>query len=129
MTSFGYRGYGLSLVSELELPEFLPTPAADHPDIRIRLDTGALDAWEDNAGLEEEFFAARLGGHLLRVSGVAVYHVTGGREISIPFSSLPFPSSSNTIGIVPSNVPLAERLLSSIRSTNRPASNPTISNT
>jgi hypothetical protein len=83
LTSFGYRGYGLSLVSELELPEFLPTPATDHPDIRIRLDAGALDAWKDNAGPEEEFITARQGGHLLRVSGVAVYHVTGGREIRI----------------------------------------------
>lgn len=83
MTSFGYRGYGLSLVSELELPEFLPAPVVENPDIRICLDARALEIWADNAGPEEEFIAARLGGHLLRVSGAAVYHVTGGREIRI----------------------------------------------
>jgi hypothetical protein len=83
VTSYGYCGYGLSLVSELELPEFPPTPAADDPDIRIHLDAAAEVAWADNAGPEGEFIAARQGGHLLRISGVAVYHVTGGREIRI----------------------------------------------
>ena len=83
MTQYGYRGYGLSLVSELELPEYLPAPVAEAPDIRISLDAGALDAWEDSAGAVGEFIPAGHGGHLLRVSGVAVYHVSGGSDIRI----------------------------------------------
>jgi hypothetical protein len=83
MTGYGYRGYGLSLVSELELPEYLPAPVFDDPDIRISLDAGALDAWEGSAGAVGEFIPARPGGHLLRVSGVAVYHVSGGCDIRI----------------------------------------------
>ena len=55
MTRYGYRGYGLSLVSELELPEYLPAPVSDDPDIRISLDAGALDAWEGSAGAMGEF--------------------------------------------------------------------------
>jgi hypothetical protein len=88
LTSYGYRGYGLSLVSELELPEFLPTPAVDDPDIRIRLDAvveaaQAGNTKMDNDNAEGEFIAAGQGGHLLRIPGVAVYQVTGGREIRI----------------------------------------------
>ncbi len=83
MTRYGYRGYGLSLVSDLELPEYLPVPVADDPDIRISLDAGALDAWEGSAGAVGEFIPARPGGHLLRISGVAVYHVSGGSDIRI----------------------------------------------
>ncbi len=83
MTRYGYRGYGLSLVSDLELPEYLPAPVADDPDIRISLDAGALDAWEDSARTVGEFIPARPGGHLLRISGVAVYHVSGGSDIRI----------------------------------------------
>jgi hypothetical protein len=88
LTSYGYRGYGLNLVSELELPEFLPTPAVDDPDIRIRLDAvfeaaQAGNTKVDNDNAEGEFIAAGQGGHLLRIPGVAVYQVTGGREIRI----------------------------------------------
>ncbi len=83
MTGYGYRGYGLSLVSELELPEYLPAPVADDPDIRISLDAGALDAWEGGAGTVGEFIPAPTGGHLLRISGVAVYYVREGSEIHI----------------------------------------------
>jgi hypothetical protein len=83
MTGYGFRGYGLSLVSDLDLPEYLPEPATGEPDIRIRLDPGALDRWKDSAGAEGEFVPAPDGGHLLWVSGVAVYHVTGGCEIGI----------------------------------------------
>ncbi len=83
MTQYGYRGYGLSLVSELELPEYLPAPVADDPDIWIRLDAGALDAWEGSAGAVGEFIPCPRGGHLLRVSDVAVYHVSGGAYIRI----------------------------------------------
>lgn len=83
MTPFGYRGYGLNLVSELQLPELPLAPAGSNPDIRIGLDASALDAWEDCAGADGGFIPARAGGHLLRVSGVAVYHVRDGREIRI----------------------------------------------
>ena len=83
MTGYGYRGYGLSLVSELELPEYLPAPVADDPDIRISLDASALDAWEGCAGAVGEFIPARSGGHLLRIADVAVYHVRGGSDIRI----------------------------------------------
>ncbi|MGR3717330.1 MAG: hypothetical protein ACU0B1_11370 [Thermohalobaculum sp.] len=83
MTRYGYRGYGLSLVSDLELPEYLPAPVADDPDIRISLEAGALDAWEGSAGAVGEFIPAPPGGHLLRISGVAVYHVSGGSDIRI----------------------------------------------
>jgi len=83
MTEYGYRGYGLSLVSDIELPEYLPAPAVDNPDIRISLDAGALDAWEESAGAMDQFIPARSGGHLLRVSGVGVYHVSGGDKIRI----------------------------------------------
>ncbi|MFQ5565840.1 MAG: hypothetical protein ACE5EU_05700, partial [Paracoccaceae bacterium] len=83
MTGYGYRGYGLSLVSEIELPEYLPAPVSDEPDIRISLDAGALDAWEESAGPVDEFIPARTGGHLLRITGVAVYHVSGGSSIRI----------------------------------------------
>ena len=83
MTQYGYRGYGLSLVSELELPEYLPSPVIDDPDIRISLDPRALDAWEESGGSVDAFLPAGCGGHLLRISGVAVYHVSGGSDIRI----------------------------------------------
>ncbi|HUS55450.1 MAG TPA: hypothetical protein VMY41_15780 [Thermohalobaculum sp.] len=83
MTGYGYRGYGLNLVSELELPEFLPAPVAIDADISIRLDPASIDTWRDSAGPDGEFVSIRQGGHLLRVSGVAFYHVSGGREICI----------------------------------------------
>jgi hypothetical protein len=84
MTKYGYRGYGLSLVSDLELPEFLLGPASDDPDIRISLGAIAIDDWRESADATEGFFApARSGGYLLRVPGVAVYHVSDGRNIRI----------------------------------------------
>ena len=83
MTGYGYRGYGLSLVSELELPEFLPAAPVADPDIRIGLNPGALDSWSNEADPEGEFIRSRSGGHLLRVPGAGVYHVTDGRDISI----------------------------------------------
>jgi len=83
MTAYGYRGYGLSLVSELELPEFLPAAVSDHPDIRISFDARALDAWEESADADVDFIPARRGGYLLRVPEVAVYHVSGGCDIRI----------------------------------------------
>jgi len=83
MTQYEYRGYGLSLLSELELPEYLPAPIAGDPDIRISLDARTLDAWEEGGGSVGAFIPDRSGGHLLRISGVAVYHVSGGSNIRI----------------------------------------------
>ncbi len=83
MTLFGYRGYGLSLVSEIELPEYLPSAVPEAPDIRIRLDPAARRAWEQVGGAAEEFLVAPAGGHVFRVPDVAFYHVLDGREIRV----------------------------------------------
>ena len=83
MSEFGYRGYGLSLASQMDLPEYLPAAVTDDPDIRISLDAGGLEAWQASSGKQDEFFPAPRGGHLLYVPGVAAYHVTGGREIRV----------------------------------------------
>jgi hypothetical protein len=80
---YGYRGYGLTLVSEIELPEYLPRLVTSEPDITISHGQDALEAWEENAGTANIFTQALRGGHLLRVPGVAVYHVIEGREIRI----------------------------------------------
>lgn len=83
MTAYGYLAYGLSLVSDLELPEFPPAPVDAGADLRISLDAGVLDAWDASAAESGGFIPARNGGYLLRVPEVAVYHVSAGRDIRI----------------------------------------------
>ena len=83
MTGYGYLGYGLGLVSDFELPEYQPAPVAGQPDIQIRIDDEAMAAWEASGKISEQFIPSRHGGYVLRVAGVAVYHVLGGAEIRI----------------------------------------------
>jgi len=83
MSRFGYRGYGLSLLSEIELPEYLPAPLPEAPDIRIRLDSAARAAWAAAEGPEGAFLATPAGGHAFKVPEVAAYHVRDGSEIRI----------------------------------------------
>jgi hypothetical protein len=83
MSEFGYRGYGLNLVSQIDLPEFMPAAVVEDPDIRISLDAGALEAWENSSRKVDEFAASLQGGQLMCVSEVAAFHVIGGREIRV----------------------------------------------
>lgn len=87
MTAFGYRGYGLDLVSEIELPEYLPAAVSEAPDIRIVLDSSLHDLWQQATGGAElpggAVVASPRGGHMFRAGPIAVYHVQDGREIRI----------------------------------------------
>ena len=86
MTAIGYRGYGLRLRSDLELPEFETDAGISDPDIRIVLAPEAAAQWRssgDTMWQEGAFHPAPDGGFVLRVPDVAVYHVRGGTEIRI----------------------------------------------
>jgi hypothetical protein len=83
MTGYGYRGYGLSLASDIELPEYQPIKVDGQPDIRVRIDGEAMAAWEASDMIAGVFNPSRHGGHVLRIAQVAVFHVRGGAEIRI----------------------------------------------
>ena len=83
MTALGYVGFGLSIASDIELPEYLPSTVPDRPDIRISLDDRALSAWDASDKIPEEFIASRIGGHVMRIEDVAVFHVLNGQEIRV----------------------------------------------
>ena len=63
---FHYRLFGLTVESELELPELGPVDAAEDPDVRISYGDGAANA-----------------GTLLEIDDVARFHVEGGSRIQV----------------------------------------------
>jgi hypothetical protein len=79
----GYRSYGLTILSDFDLPEYLPAEVSGAPDLTIRRAPEALAEWERGEPVVGRFIPARSGGHVLRLEGVAVYHVRDGREIAI----------------------------------------------
>lgn len=83
MTHYGFEGFGLTLVSELDLPEFRPTPPAARPNIRIRLDESVRTLWRTHGGADGAFLPAPGGGWFMHIAEVAVYHVEGGATIRI----------------------------------------------
>lgn len=83
MTGYGFEGFGLRLVSDIDLPEFRPVSPVDDPDIRIRLDDAAKELCGDSDDATGAFVPAAGGGFVMRIAGVAVFHVEAGREIRI----------------------------------------------
>lgn len=83
--SYRYRGYGLDLLSEIALPEFLPATGAPEPDIRIRCGVADEPCFRPEAAAEAvhyDFVPASGGGFVMIVPEVAVFHVREGREIA-----------------------------------------------
>jgi len=83
MTAHGYRGFGLSIVSDFELPEYLPAPLADPPDLSIRKAPEAWQVWEESERVIGRFTPAPLGGNVLRLEGIGVFHVRDGRDMAV----------------------------------------------
>lgn len=67
-----YNVMGLTLHSDIELPEFLPIDRSGLPDIRIALDERDFEALDDTADV-----------YALRIDDVASYGVLNGRTIAI----------------------------------------------
>lgn len=74
--TFGYTVFGLTVRSDIPLPELFPAPEAGTPDVTIR--TGQITDPESPPGLQASEDAL-----LLTVPGVARYRIKGGREIVI----------------------------------------------
>jgi len=75
-----YRAHGLTIASELTLPELCPDSGVGHPDIRIELvaclpETTLQDTDHD--------FVTVDGGFLMRAEGAAGYHVQGNGLIHV----------------------------------------------
>ena len=72
----GYSLFGLSIESEIELPELAENEGTFEPDVHVRL--GTISAGPGGGGL-----AAHDGALLLTINGVARYLITGGSEIIV----------------------------------------------
>ena len=81
MSRYAYRAFGLTVASDLELPEFAPAGAVEMPEVQIKLAPEHLGAWK--AASEPGQFTGFGEGHLLHVPDVALYRVTGGSHIEI----------------------------------------------
>ena len=80
-SAFSYRVYGLSVVSEIELPE-LQASAHDAPvDLRIRV--GEVPERLDDVQHRSSWFQANAQACLITIPGVCRLHVRDGRDIVI----------------------------------------------
>jgi hypothetical protein len=76
-----YTAYGLSIASDIALPELLEAPGAVKPIVRIRL--GKVDRPAESKPVGVSLLWARPGDACLTYDGAGLYHVIGGREIVI----------------------------------------------
>lgn len=86
MSGHWYRGYGFSIHSEFEIPEFVPVAPPSAPDIRIRFDPCAARQWETSGATEgdgDDFVGAPGSGYVMRVKDVGDYWVRDGCEIIV----------------------------------------------
>jgi hypothetical protein len=77
--SYRYRAHGLTIESELELPELVPFEGA--PDVRVRL--GPVAAELEGPVRRGPGYQAAEGRYLLNVPGIARYQVTDGLDVRI----------------------------------------------
>jgi len=78
MNCHAYSVFGLSVRSELPLPELFPGSPAQRADVDI-----AVGAIERVSGEREDGFTVTAAGGLLSVPGVGRYLITGGRHIRV----------------------------------------------
>lgn len=84
MSRFGYRAFGLSLGSDIDLPELLPAEGRVAKDIEVVRMPSKRYAWPAEAAAGPGVFQVlRQGGYLMDVPDVARYRVSGGRRIEI----------------------------------------------
>ena len=75
-----YRVYGLTVESELELPELVPVAPQD-PDVRIRF--GSIPETLENQIGQWSWCKASGSEFVFTIEGVARYHIAGGETITI----------------------------------------------
>jgi len=78
-----YRVYGLIVETELEFPELLPT-REEAPDIRVCF--GKVPDHVENAIVKADWCQASKREFLMNIEGVARYHISDGRRITVELS-------------------------------------------
>lgn len=77
--SFVYSAYGLTIESDLEFPELSPSQGV--ADVRVAV--GRAPEHLENPVEVGQWFEAKPGAYLLRIPGVAAFHVTDGRHVLV----------------------------------------------
>lgn len=83
---YAYRGYGLEVRSEIELPELLPSVGTARADLTVRVagaDEAAVRPTPGRELADHDFVPAIDGGYVLRVPAVGLFGVREGREIAV----------------------------------------------
>lgn len=77
---FYYKSYGLTLQSEVFLPEFIPTPPPQQPDIVIQFGDDQERLFPAGGGLTKERCK---GGVIVHWQDIASYKITAGKTVTI----------------------------------------------
>lgn len=81
-----YQAFGLSIKSEMELPELIPAPSGSHTDVEIS-HKDLTKEWSSLSLLHNQVAIARKGFFFFKVPGIAIFQVKEGNQIA--YSPLP----------------------------------------